>query len=255
MNVQREASAGPRFFGVASAKGGIGQSSVSLDWARTLSSQGERTLLLEIAGGDLAWMAGTTPTHFTEDVATGVVTWDAAVVPVGGALDLLATGNQWSVYGSNEHELHARLIGQIVRGPWSHCVIDLGQTCPDAGHPAWSACEIIAVVLTDDLACVSRTYVLVRHLLESGWADRIGLVFNQLNDPAQVESLRQRFNQITQTFLGRTLPLIGVVPNASAAKRAVALAKWVPVANGPRLGTPDISRRIIKPAFAADRET
>lgn len=222
-------SAGPRFIGVAAAKGGVGQSTISLEWARALAERGRRTLLLEVAGGDLAWIVGVTPSQFAEDVANGTISPAAAVISARPNLDLLATGNEWAVYGCEDNRRLTNLIDVLTGGPWSDCIIDLGHTNPRRARRVWEACAIIAVIVDDDLAGVSRSYAMIRHLLDLGWGDRLALVFNHLVDPGQVESLRQRFDQITRAFLGRTLPLIGVVPDGSAPRRAAAVAKWVPV--------------------------
>ena len=255
MATARRFSPGPRFVGVASAKGGVGQSTISLDWARSLARRGGRTLLLEVAGGDLAWMVGATPAQFTEDVAAGTVSPLAAALRVEANLDLLATGNEWAVHGCEDENRLPHLVSALSTGPWSECIVDLGHTSPRRARPIWESCEIIALIVDDDLACVSRSYALIRHLLELGWGDRLALVFNHLTDSAQVESLRQRFDQITQAFLGRILPLIGVVPDAPEPRRTTAIGKWAP---SPRedmqskTDTADSELRTIKPAFAAD---
>ncbi len=217
-----------RITGIAAAKGGVGQSTISLDWARALASRGQHTLLLEIAGGDLAWMAGVSPRQFTEDAARGTVSPVAAAVEAGSNLDVLAAGNEWAVHGCDDPAKLTKLMQALQSGIWAECVIDLGHTDPRRARAAWESCAILAVVIDDDLGCVSRTYALMRHLLDFGWGDRLALVFNHLTDPGHVESLRQRFDQITNAFLGRTFPLIGVVPDGPESRRSAAVAKWVP---------------------------
>ena len=248
-------SSGPRLIGVASAKGGVGQSTISLDWARTLARRGRRTLLLEIAGGDLAWMAGAAPVQFAEDVAMGAVSPMAAALSVETNLDLLATGNEWAVHGCEDDGQLKDLIASLSSGLWSDCIIDLGHTSPRRARPVWESCAIIALIVDDDLACVSRSYSLIRRLIAMGWKDRLALVFNHLTDTAQVERLRQRFDQITRAFLGGTIPLIGVVPDAPDVQRTAAIAKWVPLSADQPQSVPDTTDnelRTIRSAFAAD---
>jgi flagellar biosynthesis protein FlhG len=246
-----------RFVGVASAKGGVGQSTISLDWSRALARRGQPTLLTEIAGGDLAWIAGVTPAHFTEDVGAGTCSPAEAAVIVESNLDLLGTGNDWAVHGCDDEGRLGNLVRAIGAGTWRECIVDLGHTSPQRMRPIWEACEVIALIVDDDLSCVSRSYALIRRLLELKWGDRLALVFNHLADSVQVESLRQRFDQITRTFLGRTLPLIGVVPDAVESRRTIAVGKWVPVTSEQPQAETDIADteiRTIKPALVADRK-
>lgn len=253
-----ESPSGLRITGIAAAKGGVGQSTVSFEWARALATRGEKTLLLEIAGGDLAWMAGVSPTQFVEDAARGTVSPTIAAVEISSNLDLLASGNEWAVHGCDDIEALTKLMEAVQAAAWTNCIIDLGHTNPRRARAAWDACAVIALVLNDDLGCVSRTYALIRQLLDLGLGDRLALVFNHLADPGQVESMRQRFDQITTAFLGRTFPLIGVVPDGPEPLRAAAVTRWAPAnsqSNPPRSERPvvvDSKLRIIDAAILAD---
>jgi MinD-like ATPase involved in chromosome partitioning or flagellar assembly len=239
--------------GVIGARGGTGQTTVSLDWARALSQDQRRCLLLEVAGGDLAALTGAAPSKFAEDVAEGGVSLDEAVTPLSDGPDLLAAGVGWSVFGPPTDAIQRRLIERLSAGPWTSWVIDLGRARPHRHHPVWSLCRTIAVVVQDELACVTRTYALIRHLLACGWGSRLGLVLNCVSDGHQAERLRRHLEQITRAFLHFTVPVIGVVPRADAAQRLIAVKQW---ASPARDGVETVSRienRITSPALSPDR--
>ena len=231
---------------VLAAKGGLGVSTVALDWAKALGHEGSRSLLVEIAGGDMAWMSGGSPSAFTENVADGTVPAQDAAVALAPYTDLLATGNAWAVYGAPKASALENLIRNLNNGPWPHWVIDAGNTRPDLAAPIWKICTTIAVVLDDNIASVSRTYALVRRLAELGWEDRVALVFNRISNSAQAEALRERFAHITRQFLGTTWPLCGVVPDAPPERRRKIIAAWAGDTE------PSLNHRIIEPAVTAD---
>ncbi|HUU46021.1 MAG TPA: hypothetical protein VM118_09825, partial [Acidobacteriota bacterium] len=209
--------------GVISARGGAGQSTVCQHWAQAVGNGSGRCLLVEMAGGDLAAAVGATPKRFVEDVAEGSVPAAEAATAIGGGTDLLAAGTGWSVFGPPNDAIQHRLVENLSAGPWTVWVIDLCRSRPHRHHPIWSICRTLAVVLEDDVASVTRNYVLVRHLLACGWGGRLGLVLNRMTDGRHAERLRRHFDQITQAFLHLTVPVIGVVPSGDADRRAVAV--------------------------------
>ncbi len=238
---------------VLAAKGGIGVSTIALDWAKALGQSGSRSLLVEIAGGDMAWISGGSPIAFTENVADGSVPAKDAAVSLTSHTDLLASGNAWAVYGASRPSTLDNLIRNLNDGPWRHWVIDAGNTRLELAAPVWKICTTIAIVLDDNIASVSRTYALVRRLAELGWEDRLALVFNRIANSAQAEALRERFAQLTRQFLGTTWPLCGVVPDAPPERRSKIITAW---ANDsvPSAAAPTANHRTIEPATTADNQ-
>jgi MinD-like ATPase involved in chromosome partitioning or flagellar assembly len=234
------------------AKGGLGVSTVALDWAKALGREGNRSLLVEIAGGDMAWISGGSPSAFTENVADGTIPAEDAAVPLTPHTDLLATGNAWAVYGAPGASALENLVRHLNDGPWQHWVIDAGNTRPDHAAPIWKICTTIAVVLDDNIASVSRTYALVRRLAELGWEDRLALVFNRISSSAQAEALRERFAQLTRQFLGTTWPLCGVVPDAPPERRSKIIAAWAGETEQQGDTTAIPNQGISEPAITAD---
>ncbi len=243
---------GPEITGIVAGQGGCGQTTVSLDWARALGQGGRRCLILEVAGGDMAARAGVGPTRYAEDVAQGTIPAENACVRVSDGVDLLATGHDWAVFGPPGDALQHRLVQSLLEGPWTDWIVDLGRTRPHRHHPIWSRCTTLAVVLQDELACLTQTYAVVRRLTACAWNDRLGLVLNRMTGGEQAARLRRQFDRITQAFLHVTVPVIGVVPDGGPQRRALAVTRWVlPGADAKDIRQQQVSR-VVKPALVAD---
>ncbi len=249
---QKTSANKPAVVGLIAAKGGVGLTSVALDWARAIGTHGKRCLLLEIAGGDLAWMLDAVPAHFVEDVALGRVKATEAAVEAATKVDVLVTGSDWAVYGPENPSETEQLLARAADGPWSQWLIDLGAMNPSIHTSVINACDSLAVVMTDDLACVSRTYALIRRLTALGFGDKIGLLLNRLTDSAQAKSLTSRFDQITKQFLDRTWPVIGVVPEGAPPIRQKAVDAWSGMTSSAAGATTESNTQIIEPATIAD---
>ncbi|GAB4317140.1 MAG: hypothetical protein Kow0074_05560 [Candidatus Zixiibacteriota bacterium] len=211
---------------MTSAKGGIGQSTISLDWARAVGRQGRRCLLIELAGGDLAWQVGATPEQFAEEVASGTVTLDTAAVRIDDHVSLLASGNAWSIYGPDRPDEVAALVRRITAGRWEHAIIDLGNASRAIALAALAAVHRRVILLEDTVASVARTYALLRALGDGVLADNTALVFNRIDNSTDAKSLLERFSQLTSRFLNRTWPLLGTVPDGASEVRVQAIAEW-----------------------------
>ena len=249
---QQKSSRKPVIVGLIAAKGGVGLTSVALDWARAIGTHDQRCLLLEVAGGDLAWMLDSAPTQFVEDVAFGRANATEAAIEAAPNVDVLVTGSDWAIYGANDPSQTEQLLAKVADGPWPRWLIDFGAINPSIHEAVVNACDSLAVVMTDDLACVSRTYALIRRLTALGHGDKIGLVLNRLTDSAQAKSLTSRFDQITKQFLGRTWPVIGVVPEGAPPIRQKAVDAWSGMTSSAAGATTESNTQIIEPATIAD---
>ncbi len=211
---------------VVAAKGGIGQSTISLDWARAIGRQDKRCLLLELAGGDLAWLVGATPEHFVENVANGSTRLDRAVVAIEDNLGLLASGNGWGIHGPDDVSDVQSLLERLRSGQWNHVVIDLGNVSRSVAEFVLTTADRRAILIEDNIACVARTYALLRRFGTGVLADNTSLVFNRTDNSTDAESLRERFSQLTSQFLNRTWPVLGTVPEGGSDQRVQAIAMW-----------------------------
>ena len=210
---------------------------------------------VEVAGGDLAWMVGAAPRHFTEDVAAGSIALGDATVRIDDGVDLLATGNAWAVYGPSRASETEDLLRHISASEYEAVVFDLGHASPDTTATIWRACGQLAAILEDDIASVARAYALLRRLNSLGFAEHLSLVFNRMSGKTQIASLQQRFDQLTHRFLGRTWPRLGTIPDGPKGLRMEAIGVWgqgeSPSAQG---GETVLRGQIIKPAVFADNK-
>lgn len=211
---------------VVAAKGGIGQSTISLDWACAIGRQDKRCLLLELAGGDLAWQVGATPEHFVEEVANGSATLHDAVVAIEDNVGLLASGNGWGIHGPDAIGDVESLFARLHEGRWDHIFIDLGNVSRSVAEFVLTATDRRAILLQDDIACVARTYALLRRFGAGVLSGNTSLVFNRIDNSTDAESLHERFSQLTSQFLNRTWPVLGTVPEGASDQRVQAIAMW-----------------------------
>jgi len=228
MTIQRSRDGHPHQLAVIAAKGGIGQSTVCLDWACALGRRGRQCLLVELAGGDIAWHVGAEPRHFTEDVAGRNVPIRDAVVPIEDNVDLLPTGNEWSLYGPPNVERIADLLDALVAGPWTDVIYDLGDVSRAVAECVLERADQRIVLLHSEIACVARTYALLRMFRAGALAGHTYLVFNRIHDHAEAASLRERFDHLTTRFLSRTWPYLGAIPDAGRDDRVAAIHAWTP---------------------------
>lgn len=243
-----------RLIAIASGKGGVGKTWLSITLAHALAKAGERTLLFD---GDLGLanvdvQLGLAPSVDIGDVLSGKRALADAVQPVdGGAgqggFDVLAGRS-----GSGT-------LAQLARGPletvtralhllsaqYDRTIVDLGAGIDQTVLSLTAACDVTLVVLTDEPTSLTDAYALTKMMNRAGEPRDIRVVVNMAQTFEEGQKAWGALANACRNFLKFEPPLAGLVrrdsrvkdaikrqvaflarhPNATAAQDVAALAK------------------------------
>ena len=222
--------AAPRMIAVASGKGGVGKTWLSITLAQSLAVRGRTVLLVD---GDLGLanvdiQLGLTPRHDLSAVLSGRLGLHEAILrhaPPGlpaAAFDILPGRSGAASLASLELGLLDRLL-QAVRGldGYEVVLLDLGAGIDPATRFMAACADTLLVVSTDEPTALADAYAVlklqVRDRAARGnaglgpVADDVRLVINQ---SASLVSGRRTYDVLARactTFLGRAPQLAGVI--------------------------------------------
>ncbi len=233
---------------VASGKGGVGKTFLSIALAQSFAATGVRTLLLD---GDLGLanidvQLGVTPKGDLLSVISGGLSLADAVTPYdGGAgkrrgFDIIAgrSGN------AALRQLPAReltLLGQSLKmasAAYDRTIVDLGAGLDATMMALAAACGRVLVVLTDEPTSLTDAYALIKLTTQYYPATQIAIAVNMAADEAEGRRSYAALERACVKFLGFAPPLAGIVRRDPLVREAI------------RAQTPYLTRSATGPAAA-----
>lgn len=218
---------------IASGKGGVGKTTISVNLAIALAALGRRVILLDADVGmaNVDVMCGLAPHRRLEQFLTrrGGDIRDLVVRAPGG-FDLIP-----GVVGI------AELIDGLpaAKGRLSDALADIERaydivlidTPAGAGWPVLTmlrAADLGLIVLTPEPTSLTDAYALIKCVLagdsnepELLFSPKLGIVVNQAWDASDAGRAHERISRVTAAFLGRALPLFGSILRDEAVRASI----------------------------------
>lgn len=216
---------------VASGKGGVGKTFLSIALAQSFAFAGERALLLD---GDLGLanidvQLGIAPKGDLLSVVAGGMTLAEAVSPYdGGAgtkrgFDLIAgrSGNAaLRNLPAREVALLARSL-KLAAGGYDRTIVDLGAGLDSAMLDLAAACGRVLIVLTDEPTSLTDAYALIKLMSQRLDAPAMAVAVNMAGDEAEGRRAYGALERACLRFLGFAPPLAGIVRRDPQVREAI----------------------------------
>ena len=214
-----------RVIAVASGKGGVGKTNVSVNLALSLQNAGQRTLLLDTDLGlaNVDVMLGLSPRFTLADVLAGRCELK----------DTLLEGprGMWIVPAASGKRHMTELLPQQHVGlvhafsqldvPIDTMVVDNAAGIADGVLTFCQAAQDVIVVVCDEPASVTDAYALIKVLSRDRGVSRVQILANQVQHAAEGRQLFDKLQRVTSKFLDVTLNYLGAIPRDEWLRRAV----------------------------------
>jgi pilus assembly protein CpaE len=180
-------------FAVVGAKGGVGTTTLAVNFATTLSSVSKgNTLLIDLHpnGGDAALFLGATPNFTLADALENTHRLDQAflkglVVKAQNGLDLLASPDR-IVAAAPADSRRVRAVVEFAAQTYRFVVLDMPRT-DAAVDEAFALASSITVVATQELAAIRSAARLAGALRQRFGSDRVRIVINRYDRAAEID--------------------------------------------------------------------
>lgn len=218
-------AASTRVVAVASGKGGVGKTTVSVNLALALGRAGHRVCLLDadlgLSNADI--LLGVLPRHTLEDVLFAGLPMERAAMPVAENVDLVAGSS--GVLRLAELTRDKRLI--LTRefrklASYDYLLVD---NSPGIASQILSLClaaRELVVVVTPDPTSITDAYALIKVLREAGmWWNPLILV-NRARSAGQARLVFERIRAVAGRRLSLNCAFFGCIPEDPAVSAALA---------------------------------
>ncbi len=218
--------AGPvRVIAVASGKGGVGKTSVSVNLAMSLIHAGQRTLLLDTDLGlaNVDVMLGLSPRFTLADVFAGRCELRDTLLEGPRGLWVVPAASGKRHMTELTPQQHVGLVHAFseLDLPIDTMVVDNAAGIADGVLTFCQAAQDVIVVVCDEPASVTDAYALIKVLSRERGVSRIQVLANQVQQPAEGRQLFEKLERVTAKFLDVTLNYLGAIPRDEWLRRAI----------------------------------
>lgn len=215
----------PRVIAVASGKGGVGKTSVSINLATALVNAGQRTLLLDTDLGlaNIDVMLGLSPRFTLADVFAGRCELRDTLLEGANGLMVVPAASGKRHMTELLPQQHIGLVHAFSQLDLriDAMVIDNAAGIADGVLTFCQAAQDVIVVVCDEPASVTDAYALVKVLSRERGVSRVQVLANQVQHAAEGRQLFEKLQRVSTRFLDVTLNYLGAIPRDEWLRRAV----------------------------------
>ena len=192
----------------------MGTTTIALNIAATLAQQGERCLLCDAAGGDIALQLRLEPRHSLADVLAGNRTVGECLVPGPAGLKVLTGTRDLPGWHDTAEPVWNRMLAHLPALEFrpQTVVIDAGSRPSALARLLWQGADRVLLVSTAETAAIMNAYTSIKLLHEPGRSASIALLLNRSAGTATADEAQRRLAQACRRFLGVSLRSLAAVP-------------------------------------------
>ncbi len=211
---------------IASGKGGVGKTWLSVTLAHLIARSGRSVLLFDgdIGLANVDVQLGLTPQRDLSSVLSGRNTLKEVITHYAdGGFDIIA-GRSGSASLATMPLEKLEVIADALRAmqnDYDFVMIDLGAGIEQHVQYLASIASRCLVVVTDEPTSLTDAYAFIKIAQSSKPAPEIGIVINQAATQKEGDATYQAINKACSNFLGISPPLMGVVRRDNKVKDSI----------------------------------
>lgn len=210
---------------IASGKGGVGKSVVSVNLAETLAEMGYRVALVDVdfGQGACSLLLNESPDACVLEYARHTVLKEKVIHKTAKGITLLQGALDPAQVPAHTRVLFEKLDGLIKSLQQTHDYVLLDTPAGTEGAVRWALdrADLGILVLVGEPTAISDAYRLARMIWDIEPNYPLGAVVNFADTEAEARSIADRFGKVTEHFTGRVTTYLGWVPFSSQIRRSV----------------------------------
>jgi len=207
----------PQVLSVTSGKGGVGKTSIVVNMAILMASQGKKVLVLDADLGlaNIDVMLGLTPKHNIKHVLDGQCALEDILLEGPGGIKIIpaSSGIQELVDLSHEQQLSLMNSMDYFEQDIDYMLIDTGAGISKNVMYFNCAAQRIIVVATAEPTSITDAYALIKVLRRRYGIKRFNLIVNNVSSKVEGDQVARKLTMVCERFLGDVaLDMLGSIP-------------------------------------------
>ena len=203
----------PYLLTITSGKGGVGKSVLAANIAYQLAANYEKTLIIDadLMFPNAHFMFGMEPDMRIDDWFYKRAGITETIIGINENLYILAGSIDNNTELQNNFSFIDLYHDILLETDFDFIVVDTGAGMNNCLLEAASISDKIGIVITDEPTSMIDSYGLIKILQDYTDNRKMNLILNNIIDNEDANEIIQKFNQITQHFLGFSIDALGTV--------------------------------------------
>ena len=205
-----------RVIAVASGKGGVGKTNLSVNLAYALSDMDKKVLVMDadIGMANVDIVMGLTSTYSLKHVMEGKCKIEDAIVKTPSGINVLTgiSGEEDFIDVSSDEVQRLLAASSHLQENYDIIIIDIGAGAhPDVLNFIMAADETL-IVLTPEPTAIMDAYSLLKILSNHNYRSDLGLVVNMVENNTEGKEVIERMKGVIKEYLDIKLELTSNIP-------------------------------------------
>ncbi len=210
------APAGTRYIAIASGKGGVGKTVLSLSVGRCLAESGKKTLIIDADFGlsNVHLMLGITPQKNLAHFFFGEATFDEITVRVNENLSFISSGN--GIYElaklPREQILNlVRRLQELAEDNYTYVIFDTPPGIHEDTIAVVSSADFPLIITTPEPTAVADAYALIKIINRENEVKEFYLVVNKVESDREGVKVYESIRLLTEKYTTAQLNFVGSI--------------------------------------------
>lgn len=206
-----------RVVAISSGKGGVGKSTLALNLALVLCSQGKRVLLLDADMGmaNLDIMLGMVPKYNLFHMIQGKRSLDDIIIPGPQGMSIIPGGSGIQELANLPAGDMKRLLVELGKldNDYDYMILDTGAGISQNVTTFILAADDAIIITTPEPTSLTDAYGVLKSMNRACYEGNVYLVVNRVSDDSEGILVAEKFKMVTQKYLDVDLVDLGHIIN------------------------------------------